>query len=68
MSTYLNDRDRFQCGNQEYRSGDVVVVWEGGQWFETRIEHDGQGYYSIDGLSLLGKEVRHFRDDGDYNL
>lgn len=59
---YLNDTGRIQCGRHEFRSGDCVDVLIGGDWKSTRIEHNGESYYSIDHLPLVGHPVRYSED------
>jgi hypothetical protein len=66
MHAYYNEKRRIQCGDQEFSSGDVVVVWLDGHWQLTRIEHDGDNYYSVDDYPLIGQVVRRFREDGNY--
>lgn len=60
MTAILNDSERIECNNIEFRSGDVVQVLIGSIWYKTRIEHNGVSYYSVDDYPLLGHEVKPF--------
>jgi len=70
MGAYVNERGRIQCGDHQFFTGECVAVWMSGEWVETRIEfdHEAQAFYSVDGLDLIGQEVRRHRSDGDYRL
>ena len=48
--SYLNELGRFECEGVQFTSGDVVEVFDDGEWKVTRIEYsDSQGgYYSVD--------------------
>ncbi|WP_339378848.1 DUF5348 domain-containing protein [Candidatus Enterovibrio escicola] len=58
--SYLNELGRFECEGVQFTSGDVVEVFDDGEWKVTRIEYsDSQGgYYSVDGYELLGRPLR----------
>lgn len=60
----INERGRIECGQCEFSSGDVVDVLIGGTWHTTRIEFnfDGQRYYSVDDLPLVGHAIRYAVD------
>lgn len=58
QKAFLNQNDRIECNGVEFTSGDVVEVLINGVWQITRIEF-AQGYYSVDGLELLGNPVRY---------
>jgi len=53
----INERGRIQCGNIEFSSGNEVEVYIDGKWRQTRIEHNGSEYYSVDGFDLVGHQI-----------
>lgn len=69
MGAYVNENGRIQCGDRQFFTGECVAVLMSGEWVETRIEfdHEAQAFYSVDGLDLIGREVRRHRADGDYH-
>lgn len=61
MKAIINNLGRIECGGIEFKSGDDVEVKKDNEWYKTTIEHDGIGYYSIDGYDLVGYPVRRVR-------
>ena len=58
--SYLNELGRLECEGIQFTSGNVVEVFDSGEWKVTRIEHSKSqgGYYSVHGYELLGKPIR----------
>jgi hypothetical protein len=56
---FSEDRD----STHELHCGDTFQVCVDGHWFDTRIEHNGKGYYLMTrGLQLcVGLEARTYR-------
>lgn len=61
MEAFMNQNKRIECNGVEFTSGDMVEVLIDGEWLETRIEHNGREYYSVDGYELLGRSVQYSR-------
>ena len=62
MTTHINLNGRIECSNIEFQSGGLIEVLIDHQWLTTRIEHDGQQYYSTDGYALIGNPIRYLKN------
>lgn len=66
MFAIKNAIGRIECNGIEFTSGNVVEVLIDGKWLETRIEHNGRDYYSIDNYQLIGNQVRYSQQRNSY--
>lgn len=66
MLAIINTNGRIECDGIEFTSGNVVEVLIDGKWLETRIEHNGRDYYSIDNYQLIGNQVRYSQQRNSY--
>ena len=55
-----NRYGRYELNGYELTSGHLIELWiedneykEGGSWFSTRIEHNGEDYYAVGSKALL---------------
>lgn len=63
---YINESDRLQVDNREITSGDTLEVLivngldNSVKWIDTRVEHNGEGYYltGLLGYSIIGLFAR----------
>lgn len=58
MKAHINLNGRIECNDIEFSSGDLIEILIANQWIRTRIEHNGQQYYSIDGYDLTSHQIR----------
>lgn len=54
----INDCGKIECDSVVFSSGDVVQVLVQGKFQDTRIEHNGKEYYSVDGYNLLNTFIK----------